>query len=261
MNRYKDKSVIITGAAGAIGVAVAARLGFEGANLLLVGSGRTPLTTAASAVENAGAKFATIEADVTTADGVQSYLAAATSTFGRVDVLINLVGVEGQIAPLTEQDDDAFDHVLLTNTRSVYLGIKHAAPVMIGQGGGVIINMSSAAGVMGMPLFGPYVASKHAVLGLTKSAAAELGAYNVRVAAVMPGPIESPMVERLERGVAAVLGSVEAVRATYTSLAANRRYGTVDEVASAVAYIASDEAAHMHGTYLRVDGGMSALSA
>ncbi|SDJ53756.1 NAD(P)-dependent dehydrogenase, short-chain alcohol dehydrogenase family [Actinokineospora alba] len=261
MNRYQDKSVIITGAAGAIGVAVAKRLGQEGARLLLVGSGRTPLTEAVFAVESTGGKCATVEVDVTTSDGVQAYLAAAGSTFGRVDVLINLAGIEGHIAPLTEQDDDSFDRVLLTNTRSVYLGIKHAAPIMIEQGGGVIINMSSAAGVMGMPLFGPYVASKHAVLGLTKSAASELGPYNVRVAAVMPGPIDSPMIERLEQGAAKVLGSVEAVRAAYTGLAADRRYGTVDEVAAAVAFIGSDEASHMHGTYLRVDGGMSALSA
>ncbi|MGX7828837.1 SDR family NAD(P)-dependent oxidoreductase [Actinokineospora sp. 24-640] len=259
MTRYRGKVVIVTGAAGAIGVAVARRLGGEGARLVLVGSGRTPLAEAEAAAGDA--EVATVEADVATAAGARAYVEAATTRFGRVDVLVTLAAVEGDLAPLTDQDDDVFDHVLLTNTRSVYLGIKHAAPVMIAQGGGVIVTMSSATGVMGMPLFGPYVASKHAVLGLTKSAASELGPHNVRVAAVMPGPIESPMMDRVERGVAPVLGSTEAVREAYTAMAANRRYGTVDEVAAAVAFVGSDDAAHMHGTYLRVDGGMAALSA
>ncbi|WP_433634972.1 SDR family NAD(P)-dependent oxidoreductase [Nocardia sp. CA-120079] len=261
ITRFQGKVVVVTGAAGALGIAITRRLAAEGAALLLVGSGRMPLTETVAAAEAAGAKVATVEADIVTAEGVQTYIAAAREQFGRIDVLINLAGIEGLIAPLVQYDDEVFDKVLLTNTRSVYLGIKHAAPIMIEQGGGVIINMSSAAGVLGMPMFGPYVASKHAILGLTKSAAAELGQFNVRVAAVTPGPIESPMMDRIETGVAPVLGSLEAVKEAYTSMAANKRYGTPDEVAAAVAFLASDDAGHIHGTYLRVDGGMAALSA
>ncbi|MEV5835454.1 SDR family NAD(P)-dependent oxidoreductase [Nocardia sp. NPDC052112] len=260
ITRFQGKVAVVTGAAGALGAAIATRLAEEGADLLLVGSGRTPLTDSVATVEAAGAKVATVEADVVTAEGVQAYIATAREQFGRIDVLINLAGIEGAIAPLVQYDDDTFDRVLRTNTRSVYLGIKHAAPVMIEQGGGVIINMSSAAGVMGMPMFGPYVASKHAILGLTKSAASELGQFKVRVAAVAPGPIESPMMDRIETGVAPVLGSEEAVKEAYTAMAADKRYGTPAEVAAAVAFLASDDASHLHGTYLRVDGGMAALS-
>ena len=239
MTRFAGQTVVVTGAAGTIGRAVAARFAQEGASLVLVGSGRTPLDDVRGDVEAAGAKSVEVEADVTTAAGVQSYVAAAREGFGRVDVLVNNAGVEGAVGPLLALDDEEFDRVMASNVRSCFLGIKHTAPLMVEQGGGVIVNMSSVAGVMGVPLVGAYVASKHAILGLTKAAAAELAPTGVRINTIMPGVVESPMMRRIEEGAAPVLGAEPAdAKAAYTALAPLGRYGTPQEVAGAVTYLA-----------------------
>jgi NAD(P)-dependent dehydrogenase (short-subunit alcohol dehydrogenase family) len=258
-NRLENQTVIITGAAGELGHATAVRAASEGANLVLVGSGRTPLVDVQAAVEAEGGKSVTVEADVATADGVQSYLNTAKETFGRVDVLFNNAGVQAAIGPITEFPEADFDRVMGINVRSVFLGIKHAAPVMAEQGSGVIVNMASVAGLMGVPLIATYTASKHAIIGLTKAAAAELAPAGIRVNAIAPGVIESPMMRRIEEGAAP--GAPDAAKAAYTALTALGRYGTPEEVASAVLYLASDDSSYMTGGYLRLDGGMSSGSA
>lgn len=260
--RFSGRTVVVTGAAGVVGQACAKRFAQEGADLVLVGSGRTSLDDAVAGAEEAGATVVRVETDVTTGAGAAEYVAAATGRFGRLDVMFNNAGIEGAVGPLVALDDDEFDRVLGTNVRSCFLGMKHAIPVMIGQGGGVVVNMSSVAGVMGVPLVGAYVASKHAIIGLTKAAAAEMAAAGIRINAIMPGVLESPMMRRIEEGAAPVLGGEPAdAKAAYTALAPLGRYGEADEIAGAVAFLASDDSSYMTGGYLRVDGGMSASSA
>ena len=262
MTRFAGTTVVVTGAAGTIGRAVASRFAREGASLVLVGSGRTPLDDVRADVEAAGAKAVEVEADVSTGEGAASYVSAAREEFGRLDVLVNNAGVEGAVGPLVALDDDEFDRIMSSNVRSTFLGIKHAAPVMVEQGGGVVVNMASVAGVMGVPLVGAYVASKHAILGLTKAAAAELAPTGVRINTIMPGVVESPMMRRIEEGAAPVLGGEPAdAKAAYTALAPMGRYGTPEEVAGAVTYLACDDASYMTGAYLRLDGGMCTTSA
>ncbi|MDA3644177.1 SDR family oxidoreductase [Saccharopolyspora indica] len=257
--RLEGKSIVITGAAGELGRATAVRLAREGADLTLVGSGRTPLDDSKAAAEAEGAKVLTVEADVATGAGAASYLDATKATFGRVDVLFNNAGIQAAIGPITEFPDDDWDRVMGVNVRSVFLGIKHAAPIMTEQGGGVIVNMASVAGVMGVPLIASYSASKHAIIGLTKAAAGELAPAGIRVNAVAPGVIESPMMRTIEEGAAP--GAPDAAKQAYTALTAMGRYGNPEEVAAAVAFLASDDSSYMTGSYLRMDGGMSAGSA
>ncbi|WP_037357332.1 SDR family NAD(P)-dependent oxidoreductase [Amycolatopsis orientalis] len=258
-NRLEGKSIIVTGAAGELGRATAVRLAAEGANLTLVGSGRTPLDEAQAAAEAEGAKVIAVEADVATSEGVRRYLDRAKEAFGRVDVLFNNAGIQAAIGPIAEFPEEDWDRVMAVNVRSVFLGIKHAGPIMAEQGAGVIVNMASVAGVMGVPLIASYSASKHAIIGLTKAAAGELAAAGVRVNAVAPGVIESPMMRTIEEGAAP--GAPDAAKQAYTALTAMGRYGTPEEVAAAVAFLASDDSSYMTGAYLRMDGGMSAGSA
>jgi NAD(P)-dependent dehydrogenase (short-subunit alcohol dehydrogenase family) len=259
MKRFSEKVVVVTGAAGTLGRATAERLADEGANLVCVGSGRTPLDETLGAVEGRGGKVVGVEANLCTAAGMQSALQAAQNEFGRIDVMVNNAGIEGPFAPITAFEDSDFDALYTNNVKTTFLGIKHVAPIMIEQGGGVIINMSSVAGLMGVPGIGPYVATKHAILGLTKTAAAELAQFHIRVAALCPGVIDSPMMRRIEQGTAPA--DPDAARAAYTELPVMKRYGTPAEVAAAVAFLASDDASYLTGTYLRLEGGIGASSA
>jgi NAD(P)-dependent dehydrogenase (short-subunit alcohol dehydrogenase family) len=259
MNRFNDKVAIVTGAAGILGRAAAERLADEGANLVCAGSGRTPLDETIGAVEGRGSKVVGVEADLSTPDGMQRVMQAAQDAFGRIDVMFNNAGIEGSVAPIIAYDDDVFDQLYRNNVKSTFLGIKYAAPIMAKQGGGVIVNMSSVTGLIGVPGIGPYVATKHAILGLTKTAAAELAEAKIRVVAICPGVIESPMMRRIEHGAAPE--DPAAAHAAYAGLTAMKRYGLPTEVAAAVAFLASDDASYMTGTYLRVEGGMGISSA
>ncbi|WP_130413990.1 SDR family NAD(P)-dependent oxidoreductase [Xylanimonas ulmi] len=257
-NRLAGKTAVVTGAAGALGGAIAVRLAAEGANLVVVGSGRSPLDAVRVAVEAEGAKVEAVEGDVATPEGVTAYLDAADQ-LGGVDVLVSNAGVQAGIMPLTDLEEDSFDTIMRVNVRSVFLGLKYAGPRMAARGGGVIVNVASVAGLRGVPLIAAYCASKHAIIGLTKAAAAELAGSGVRVNALAPGVIESPMMRDIENGAAP--GAPEQAKAAYTALTQLGRYGSPEEVASAAAFLASDESSYMTGGYLRFDGGMAVDSA
>jgi len=195
-------------------------------------------------------------ADVTQAKDVAAYVQATVDAFGTIDCFHNNAGIEGKVAPIVEYDDAVFDMVQAINVRGVYLGLKHVMAVMQKQGGGSIVNTASVAGMVGTPGMGAYVASKHAVMGLTKVAAGEVGPQGIRVNAVCPGPIRTRMVADIAKQVSP--NNPDGVESRYTSGIPLRRYGEAIEVANLVLFLLSDLASNITGAQYTVDGGRTA---
>ena len=234
---------MFSGAAGAIGGATAALLAARGATLACVVR-RDPEPSALPA----GALI--LKADVTREDEVRQAVGETVRRLGRIDVFVNNAGIEGPQATLADYDAADFMRVIETNVLGVFLGLKHVMPVMTAQGSGAIVNLSSIAGVIGAPRMGGYIASKHAVQGLTKVAALEGAPHGVRVNAIQPGFIESRMLSDIATGLGGeAAGLSERVPAG--------RLGRPEEVAQAIAFLASDEARYMSGSSLLLDGGLT----
>lgn len=249
------KVAVITGGAGGIGETVAHRLASEGALLVLVDIDRETVEAAAKRV---GAGAIGVAADVSTKDGVESYVKAALQEHGRIDLFFNNAGIEGQTAPIADADIEWFDRVIAVNLRGVYLGLQHVLRTMRDQGnGGAIVNTSSVAGLRGFAGLAPYTASKHGVMGLTKAAAIEAAEFGVRVNAVNPGPISTGMMDRIERSLTED-DDQQAVHDQFASLNPMARYGTPEEVANIVTWLLSDEASYASGCAYPIDGGLTA---
>src|SRR5580658_1196091 len=242
--------VLITGALTGIGRATA--FAFAGDRARVVVSGRHDDAGAALAAElrNAGAEAEFIRADVRDEDDVRNLVDGTVERFGRLDIAVNNAGTEGRPGALTEQTADDYRAIFDTNVLGTLLSLKHELRVMRPQGGGSIVNLSSIVGHKALPGAPLYVASKHAVEGLTKAAALEAAEFGVRVTAVAPGPIETGMLDRFA-------GSADAKAGLVGSLPL-KRAGTPDEIARVIMFAASDAASYMTGCILAVDGGMTA---
>jgi NAD(P)-dependent dehydrogenase (short-subunit alcohol dehydrogenase family) len=193
-------------------------------------------------------------ADVTDAEQVKAYVARTVERFGGVDVSLLNAGLEGKVAPLTEQSDDDFDKVIAVNVRGVWLGLKYTLPAMAKRGGGSIVITASTAGIRAVPGIAPYICSKHAVIGLMRSGAMEGAKDKIRVNTVNPSPIETDMIHRLEDAYNPNRGNRQPM-AEATPL---RRYGQPEEVARLMLFLASDDASFCTGGVYMVDGGVSA---
>jgi NAD(P)-dependent dehydrogenase (short-subunit alcohol dehydrogenase family) len=244
--------VLITGALTGIGRAIALAFAREGSRVIV--SGRHDEEGAALAAElrtlgAAEAEF--VHADVRLEKDVRDLIDKAVERFGRLDVAVNNAGTEGKVGPIVEQTPESYAAVFDTNVLGVLLSLKHELRVMLPQGRGSIVNLSSIVGHVGAANASVYSASKHAVDGLTQAAALEAAGSGVRVNAVAPGPIETAMFQRF-------LSAPDA-KAAFVDRVALKRAGKPEEVAQAVMFVASDNASYITGATLSVDGGQVAV--
>ncbi|WCM24160.1 SDR family oxidoreductase [Paraburkholderia bryophila] len=242
--------VLVTGALSGIGRATAIAFSREKARLVISGRRAEEGKRLAEELRSYGAEVEFVQADVRFEDQVQALVNSVITRFGRLDIAVNSAGYEGDPAPIAEQNVDQYAFVFDTNVLGTWLALKHEIRAMSAQAGGSIVNISSTMGIRGAPKNALYVASKHAVEGLTKSAALEAAAFNIRVNAVAPGPIQTEMLDRItgsETGKAAMLATVPLKRA-----------GTPEEIADAIIFVASNKASFMTGEVLRVNGGRTA---
>jgi len=253
---FHDRVVVITGAAGGIGRATAGRLASEGARIAAVDISKTGLAETVALVERHGGQGLAIEADVTRDADVRRYVAAAREHFGRIDGFFNNAGILGETKPITDYSEEMFDRVIAINCKGIWLGLKHVGALMKAQGSGAIVNTASIAGLRGTPSLVAYTASKHAVVGMTRTAAMEFARYGVRVNAICPGPIETPMTAELHGRFDA--DDAEAVRRKMTATIPLRRYGMPEEVAALVVFLLSAEASYINGGLYPVDGAAMA---
>ena len=192
-------------------------------------------------------------------EDVQAYVKATLDAFGRIDCFINSAAIEGKIAPTAEYDEAVWERVIAVNLTGTFLGLRHVLPVMIGQGKGAIVLLSSSAGVIGTPRMPAYTASKHAVIGLTKTVAGEVGRQGIRVNAVCPGPTDTKMLRSIETMINP--DNPDAVRGAYQAAIPTGRYATADEIANVVLFLASDLANAVTGAHYMADGGRTQVGA
>jgi NAD(P)-dependent dehydrogenase (short-subunit alcohol dehydrogenase family) len=253
--RLDGKVAVVTGAAGVIGSATIRLLAERGARIVAVDRRQDDLKTAIKDLP-AAAQALAVEADVTREDEVAEYVRAAVDKFGTIDVFYNNAGIEGDIKPITEYSLESFRRVLDVNVVGVFLGMKHVLPVMLKANKGSIINTASIAGLLGSPQIAVYSASKHAVIGLTKTASWECTGTGVRVNCVCPGLIDSRMLSTIIQGRSP--GNAPPPQDKLVERIPARRLGQASEVASIVAFLASDEASYVSGSHYTVDGGRTA---
>ncbi|MCC8942336.1 SDR family oxidoreductase [Bradyrhizobium sp. Arg68] len=253
--RLDGRVAVVTGAAGVIGTATLHLLAERGARIVAVDRKGADLAAAVKDLP-ASAEALTITADVTQEDEVKDYVRAAVDRFGSIDAFYNNAGIEGDIKPIPDYPLESFRRVLDVNVVGVFLGMKYVLPVMLKQNKGSIINTASIAGLMGSPLIAVYSASKHAVIGLTKSAAWECTGTGVRVNCVCPGMIDSRMLSTILQGRSG--GNAPPPVEKIVDRIPARRLGLATEVASIVAFLASDEASYVTGSAYTVDGGRTA---
>lgn len=246
--RLKGKNAIVTGAGSGMGRAIAEAFAREGAMVLCADvSGRQEETAAAI-----GEQALPLQVDVTLAADVRGMIAAAEERFGRLDILVNNAGVSGSLAPLHEQDDDNFDRVVAVNLRGVFLGMKYGIASMLRSGGGSIVNMASAAGLVGAAGLSAYAASKGGVVQLTRTAAIEYAQRGIRVNAICPGLIWTPMVPGSDGSRVPPPGTPPPPGMPMG------RWGLDTEIAATALFLASAEAGYLTGTALPVDGAFTA---
>ena len=257
--RLTGRSIIITGAGSGLGRATAVRLAAEGARLALVDVSEAGLAETADAVraQGEGTGFVTIVSDVSREEDVDRYVQETLAAFGRIDGFFNNAGIEGT-QNLTENfGADEFDRVVAINLRGVFLGLEKVLGVMRAQGdGGAVVNTASVGGIRGVGNQSGYAAAKHGVVGLTRNSAVEYGIAGIRINAIAPGAIWTPMVENSMKQI----DPEDPRKAAEQFIQANptRRYGEADEIAAVVAFLLSDDASYVNAAILPIDGGQSA---
>ncbi len=253
MGKLNNKNAVITGGSGGIGLATAEKMLAEGAEVLIVDIDADALAEAQKEIQSENLHI--FQADVSKPEEVEAYAEKAKSLFGHVDIFFNNAGVEGEVKPLEEYSLDTFNKVVDVNIKGVFYGLRSVLPLMKEKGGSIIIT-SSVAGLTGTPRVLPYVASKHAAIGMMRSAAMEGAPHQIRVNTINPSPVDNRMMRSLEEGFAP--GQAEAAKKNFEQSIPLGRYGKNEDMANAVVFLASDESSFITGAVIPVDGGMTA---
>lgn len=245
------KICLVTGAAGGIGLAAAQALASVGARLMLSDVDATRLAKVVADFHALGLDARSQACNVTDAASVQALIAHTVAEFGRLDCAVNNAGVETTNAKLAEHDDAEFDRAIAVNLKGAYLCMKHELRQMLAQGGGVIVNVASVAGLGGAPTLAGYSASKHGVMGLTRSVAIEYAKRGIRVNAVCPSYTNTDMVQRM-------LDGKPALREALVNASPMKRLGEPEEIGLAIAWLCGEESSFVNGQGLALDGGLTA---
>ena len=253
---FTGRVALVTGGGNGIGRATAVAFARHGAKVVVVDRDGVGAQATIGIIRQNGGEAIAVTADVTRSEDVKAYVKAALEKYGRIDCFFNNAGIEGKLAPTAEYDEAVFDAVIGVNVKGVFLGLRHVLPEMIRQGSGAVVNTASVAGLVATPGMPAYVASKHAVIGLTKTAAGEVARQGIRVNAVCPGPVDTRMIHALEEQISPANPAVVGER--YQAAIPSGRYATVDEIANMVLFLCSDLASNATGGQFVVDGGRTA---
>jgi NAD(P)-dependent dehydrogenase (short-subunit alcohol dehydrogenase family) len=248
---FAGKVAFVTGAANGIGRAAALAFAREGAGVVVADVSEQGNQETASMVEEAGGRALAVRCDVSRAEDVKAALDKAVEAFGRLDCAFNNAGVEQPITATADLTEEEWDRIVSINLRGVFLCMKHEIPLMLRQGGGAIVNTSSGAGVKGFAGQAAYCAAKYGIVGLSKAAALDYAKSNIRINAVCPGIIETPMMDRFS-------GGTPEGRARVIAQEPIGRMGKPEEIAAAVIWLCSDAAAFVVGHAMVIDGGQTA---
>jgi len=250
---FTGRVALVTGGGSGIGRAICLEFAAAGARVACVDLNDTAGNETVALIRERGGEAIFVHADVTDPDSVRGYVEATVAAFGRIDAFANNAGYEGAMASTIDYPVEVFDRVLAINARGVFLGLKYVLPVMVKQRSGAVINTGSTGSHVGAPGVCAYTASKHAVLGLTRTAALEVAQHGVRVNAICPGGTRTRMLDALTQG----RGEVEEL--AFNLGTPNGRIATPEEIAAMVVLLASDHARHMVGQFVIVDGGRLAM--
>lgn len=256
MGQFSDKVVLITGGAGGIGIKTAKAFAQEGAKLALVDLNEEALK---KATDEAGLTDALLlQANVTKEDEVARYVTETVEKYGKVDIFVNNAGINGTFAQITEQTLENVQNVLNVNVVGVFLGLKYVMKAMIDKKSGVIVNLASNGGLLGAPGMSAYVASKHAVIAFNKTAALEGAEHGIRSVAVCPSGVDTQMMRSIETN--SMPGKEGDAKKAFEASVPMNRYAKAEEIADLIAFLASDKASFISGSYHRIDGGQAATS-
>jgi len=258
MGRLNGKVALVTGSGSGMGRAAAFLFAKEGAKVVTAGRRIELLEETVRMIKESGGEAIYVKADVSKSEDVQNMLKAAVDTYGKLNVLCNHAGILHKPAPLAEQTEETWNPVVDVNLKGVFLGMKYVIPQMLKQGGGVIINTTSAQGIVGVPNLSPYAASKGGIIALTRAAAIEYASKNIRINCIALGMVKTPNMDWLISQLPPDSVEVKALTEMAHVLIPLGRMAVPEEIAPSILFLASDESSYMTGSVMVVDGGYSA---